>query len=306
MSTCCSSPDGLPVNPLTDPYFASLATHLLWNAPSATTVDIGGLAQLPGLAAGPRPPRAPPRSPASAPTAGSWWPATWCTPVQASCTPTRSSPTRSSAALADPVHLTSLSLDIVLVDPDDVVDPDRFFEGRFECALGGVDVTPADNTWKMRAGAPARVLSDQIPAGAACTVTRAARLARPRRSGSGPSPRSSPTWWSWRSARASASRSPTGCSDFPRRPRRPPPRPPPLRRPARRRRSRSRSRRPRRPPRRPPPTPSTIPEPTNLPEPAWLVLGAAHGLADDLTHVHQRRRGAAGRPAASTAARPAP
>ncbi len=42
------SPDGLPVDPLTDPYFANLATHLLWNAPLATTMNVGGLAQLPG------------------------------------------------------------------------------------------------------------------------------------------------------------------------------------------------------------------------------------------------------------------
>ena len=42
------SPEGLEVDPLTDPYFTSLATHLLWNAPSATTVAVGGAAQLPG------------------------------------------------------------------------------------------------------------------------------------------------------------------------------------------------------------------------------------------------------------------
>ena len=35
------------------PTSPSLATHLLWNAPSATTVDIGGQAQLPGSPAGP-------------------------------------------------------------------------------------------------------------------------------------------------------------------------------------------------------------------------------------------------------------
>ena len=72
---------------------------------------------------------------------------------------------------ADPVHLATLTLDVVLMDPDNVVDQDRFFEGHFECALGGEDVTPADNTWKLRAGADARVLSDQIPAGAVCKVT---------------------------------------------------------------------------------------------------------------------------------------
>jgi choice-of-anchor A domain-containing protein len=164
------NPEGLPVNPLTDPYFSSLATHLLWNAPSATTVDIGGLAQLPGslLVA-----TAPSTTTLSGlgtngrimvagdlvhTGAGELHAYPFLPDPQLGCAP-------------DPVHLTSLSLDIVLVDPDNVVDPDRFFEGRFKCTLGEVDVTPVDNTWKMRAGGTARVLSDQIPAGASCTVT---------------------------------------------------------------------------------------------------------------------------------------
>ena len=71
----------------------------------------------------------------------------------------------------DPVHFTTLSLDVELVDPDHVVESGRFFEGRFNCALGDTDVTPADNTWRMRSEGDARVLSDQIPAGATCTVT---------------------------------------------------------------------------------------------------------------------------------------
>ena len=164
------SPDGLPVNPLTDPYFASLATHLLWNAPSATTVDIGGLAQLPGsLLVG----TAPSTTTLSGlgtngrimvagdlvhAGAGELHAYPFLADPQLDCAP-------------DPVHYTSLSLDIVLVDPDNVVDPDRSFEGRFRCVLDEVDVTPDDNTWKMRAGGTARVLSDAIPAGAACTVT---------------------------------------------------------------------------------------------------------------------------------------
>jgi hypothetical protein len=70
----------------------------------------------------------------------------------------------------DPVHLTSLTLDVVVVDNDGVVDTERFFEGTYKCTVGGVDVTPADNTWRMRASSEPRVLSDQIPAGASCTV----------------------------------------------------------------------------------------------------------------------------------------
>ena len=71
----------------------------------------------------------------------------------------------------DLVHVTTLTLDVVLVDPDDVVAPDRFFHGEFECTKAQEDVTPDDNTWKLRAGAGTRVLSDEIPAGAVCTVT---------------------------------------------------------------------------------------------------------------------------------------
>ena len=55
---------------------------------------------------------------------------------------------------ADPVHLTTLSLDVWLVDPDKVVDKDRFYEGHFKCTLGDEDVTPDDDTWKLRAGWP--------------------------------------------------------------------------------------------------------------------------------------------------------
>ena len=164
------TPDGLPVDPLTDPYFTSLATHLLWNAPFATTVDIGGLAQLPGSLL--------------VPTAGS------TTTLAGAGTNGRilvagelvhsagelhAYPFLPDAQLGcgpDPVHLTTLSLDIVLVDPDQVVEQGRFFEGRFECALGDEDVTPADNTWRLRAEAEPRELTDQIPAGAVCTVTQ--------------------------------------------------------------------------------------------------------------------------------------
>ena len=72
----------------------------------------------------------------------------------------------------DPVHLTTLTLDVELVDPDKVVDPARSFEGDFDCALDGVDVTPVNNTWKLRAAAAPKVLSDQIQAGAACTISQ--------------------------------------------------------------------------------------------------------------------------------------
>ncbi len=163
------TPDRVPVDPMADPYFASLATHLLWNAPVATTVDVGGLAQLPGSLLVPT---AASTTTLAGPgtngrvlvggdlvhTGGELHAYPFLPDLQLGCA-------------ADPVHLSTLSLDLVLVDPDQVVDPDRFFEGEFECLLDGVDVTPADHTWKLRAEADARVLSSEIPAGAACTVT---------------------------------------------------------------------------------------------------------------------------------------
>jgi choice-of-anchor A domain-containing protein len=170
------TPDGLPVDPQADPYFTSLATHLLWNAPSATTVDVAGLAQLPGSLLVPTAPST--TTLAGAGTNGRILVAgdlhhtglgelhsyPFLPDPQLGCAP-------------DPVHLTTLTLDVELVDPDHVVDQGRFYEGGFGCSLGDVDVTPVDHTWKLRAGTGPRVLSDQIPANAVCTVTE--RLAAP-------------------------------------------------------------------------------------------------------------------------------
>ena len=165
------TPDGLPVDPLTDPYFASLATHLLWNAPSATTVDVGGLAQLPGSLLVPTAPStttiAGPGTNGRILVGGDL--------VHTGAGELHAYPFLPDAQLAcgpDPVHLTTLSLDVELVDPDNVVEPGRSFEGHFDCTLGDEDVTPADNTWKLRAGVAAKVLSDQIPAGAVCNISQ--------------------------------------------------------------------------------------------------------------------------------------
>jgi hypothetical protein len=68
-------------------------------------------------------------------------------------------------------HLGTLSLNVQLQDPDKVVDADRFFQGRFSCELDGKDVTPGDNSWQVKATADAKVLADNIPVGAVCTVT---------------------------------------------------------------------------------------------------------------------------------------
>jgi len=164
------SPDGSLVNPLTDPYFSDLATHLMWNAPTATTVDIGGLAQLPGSVLVPTVPSTTTLSVLG--TNGRILVAGDLVHTglgELHAYPFVPDPQLGCAA--DPVHLTTLSLDIELVDPDHIVDPDRYFEGKFVCSIGGVDVTPDDNTWKLRAAAAVRTLTDQIPSGATCTVT---------------------------------------------------------------------------------------------------------------------------------------
>ena len=163
--------DGHPIDPQTDPYFATLATHLLWNAPFATTVDIGGRAQLPGSLLVPDPASTTTLSGAGTngrilvggnlvhQGSGELHAYPFLADDQLTCTP-------------DPVHVTTLSLDVELVDPDNVVNPNRFFEGEFACTLDQVDVTPPDHDWKMRAGTEAKVVSDQIPAGAVCSVSQ--------------------------------------------------------------------------------------------------------------------------------------
>ena len=164
------SPTGLPVDPLTDQYFADLATHLLWNAPFATTVDIGGLAQLPGSLLVPTQPST--TTLAGAGTNGRVM-------VGGDLVHTGAGQLHSYPFLPDgdlrctaqQVPVGTLTLDVDLDDPDRVVADDYVFEGRFECRLDGDNVTPADDTWRMRAGAETRVLSDQIPVGSVCLVT---------------------------------------------------------------------------------------------------------------------------------------
>jgi choice-of-anchor A domain-containing protein len=164
------SPEGLVVDPLTDPYFATLATHLLWNAPAAATVDVGGLAELPGSLLVPT-------APSTTTLAGVGVNGRVMVGgdlVQTGTNEIHAYPFAPDADLAcgpDLVHLTTLTLELRLVDPDNVVDRDRLFQGRFTCTLGGVDVTPLESTWKLRTSPIARVLSTQIPSGAVCTVT---------------------------------------------------------------------------------------------------------------------------------------
>lgn len=162
-------PGGATVDPSVDAYFADLATHLLWNVPAASTVDIGGAAQLPGsLLVGAAPSTT---TLSGAGTNGRVYVAGDL--VHTGSGELHSYPFLRDPDLAcgpDPLHLGTLTLDVVLKDPGKVVDPDRFFEGTFGCFLGGEDVTPGDGTWQLRAQAGDRTLSDRVPVGAQCFV----------------------------------------------------------------------------------------------------------------------------------------
>ncbi|HEX5086745.1 MAG TPA: choice-of-anchor A family protein [Nocardioides sp.] len=162
--------DGSTIDPLNDPAFGGLATHMLWNLPAANTVNVTGAAQLPGSLLVPT---------ASSTTTISNQGTNGRVLVGGSLVHTGAGEMHAYPFLADdqltcagdPVHVTSLTLDVELVDPDHVVDPDRVFEGLYDCTLLGVNVTPADNTWRMRAGSGPKTISDQIPSGATCTVS---------------------------------------------------------------------------------------------------------------------------------------
>ncbi len=163
-------PDGTVIDPIASASFVELATHLVWNAPAATAVDIGGLAQLPGSLLVPS-------APSTTTLAGAG--ANGRILVAGDLVHTGSGrlhsypflPDRDLGCTPEISHLGTLTLDVDLQDPGHVVPEDRFFQGQYSCELDGTDVTPGDDTWMVRAGADAKVLSDQIPVGAVCTVT---------------------------------------------------------------------------------------------------------------------------------------
>lgn len=161
-------PGGDVVDPTADPYFAQLATRLLWNVPGATTVDLGGEAQLPGsLLVG---------------SAGS------TTTLDGAGTngrvfvagdlQHRGGELHSYPLLSDPdlacgparQHLASLTLTLDVDDPGQVLRKDPYFDGSFTCILGGVDVTPGDGVWRLRATGQPEVLSAAVPVGSLCFV----------------------------------------------------------------------------------------------------------------------------------------
>jgi choice-of-anchor A domain-containing protein len=162
------TPAGATVDPSADPYFADLATHLLWNVPGASTVDLGGSAQLPGsLLVGATP------STTTVSGVGTNGRVYVAGDLVHAGGELHSYPFVRDPALScgpDLAHLGTLTLDVVLKDPADVVDPARSFEGTFACFLDGQDVTPGDGTWQLRAQAEDRVLSDRIPVDALCFI----------------------------------------------------------------------------------------------------------------------------------------
>lgn len=169
------APGGAAVDPHSDPYFADLATHLLWNVPDAATVDIGGAAQLPGsLLVGAA------QSRTTLAGAGTNGRVLVSGDLVHAGGELHSYPFLRDADLScgpDLEHLGSLTLDVVVKDPGDLVDDERFFEGTFACFLDGVDVTPGDGTWQLRAQAQDRVVSDRVPVDAQCFVDQQLKVA---------------------------------------------------------------------------------------------------------------------------------
>lgn len=163
--------DGRSVDPGADPVFGSLATQLLWNAPSATSVAVSGTGQLPGSILVPSAPSTTTLSGAGTNgrvlVAGDL--------VHAGSGTLHSYPFRADEALdCGPAlaHLGTLKVDVRVQDPDDVVrGAAQSFAGRFSCSLDGQDVTPPVDSWSVRATAEARVVADDLPVGAVCTVT---------------------------------------------------------------------------------------------------------------------------------------
>ncbi len=162
------APDGATVDPTADPYFAQLASHLLWNVTEATSVDIGGEVQLPGSLL-----VATPGSVTSLDVAG-----TNGRTFVAGDLVHRGGELHSYPFLLDPdldcgpalTHVSPLSLTLTLEDPAKVIRKDPYFQGTFSCIQDGVDVTPGDGLWRLRATGAPQLLSGLVPVGALCFI----------------------------------------------------------------------------------------------------------------------------------------
>jgi choice-of-anchor A domain-containing protein len=173
------SPEGAVVDPFADAYFPALATHLLWNVPTAARVDVGGSAQLPGslLVA---------TAPSTTTLSGAGTNGRVLVAGDLVHTGVGSQlhsypflPGDGLGCEPPTARLGALTVSTELDDPDGVVPADRIFEGRYECRLDGDNVTPADNAWRARANASEVVLSDQLPVGAVCTLTQEVETGSP-------------------------------------------------------------------------------------------------------------------------------
>jgi choice-of-anchor A domain-containing protein len=67
--------------------------------------------------------------------------------------------------------LGDFSMRKVLVDPFGQTSLTRDYTGTFECTHLAVDVTPAPNTWTVKAGDPDLVLATDLPLGTVCSIT---------------------------------------------------------------------------------------------------------------------------------------
>ena len=166
------SPTGEVVDPGVDPYFPALATHLLWNAESAVSVDFAGLIQLPGSLLVPT---------STSTTTLSVLGTNGRVLVGGDLVHTGLGsqlhsypflPNDDLGCKPMAIRMGTLTVTTDLDDPAGLAPLGLTFEGRFECELNGSNVTPTRATWKARPGGPAVVLSDQLPVGAACTLTQ--------------------------------------------------------------------------------------------------------------------------------------
>ena len=176
------APGGATVDPSADPYFADLTTHLLWNVPGASTVDVAGQAQLPGsLLVG---------SGASTTTlrgAGT----NGRVLVAGDLVHTGAGELHSYPFLRDPdltcgpdlEHLGALTLGRPARGPRQDRGPGPLLRGHVRVRPRRQGRDPGDGTWQPRAKADDRVLAEDIPVGALCFLEESLEV--PARAGLG-------------------------------------------------------------------------------------------------------------------------
>ena len=91
------------------------------------------------------------------------------------------SPSPAEVTVTNSVHRLTGDLAVrkVLDDPDGVVSSGRQFTGTFSCENNGADVTPADHTWSVTAGAAAATIATGLPEGTECSLVEDALIEKP-------------------------------------------------------------------------------------------------------------------------------